>query len=516
MSKSFYRAFEDRHRGSPELIRGRLTAYLPFIEPLRELYQPPYALDLGCGRGEWLELLQDNNFQPHGIDLDVGMLADCTARGLPVTQGDAIAHLKLLDDDSQCIVSGFHIAEHIAFDDLQTLVIHALRVLKPGGLLILETPNPENLVVGTSSFYLDPTHLRPIPPLLLSFLTEYHGFARSHTVRLQETPELHQLADIRLMDVLGGTSPDYAIVAQKVAPPELLERFNVAFAAQYGIELNELAGRFDSTWNKRINALDQRLVAADGRIGVLAAAMASFFALQDRPMQTDSQAESVQTEIAPMDSRAERVMRCIEVLEAQTQLMELRELEQQQQAAATEALALAQLQRMAAVEERVLNQQKQIYELSAIGHQWQRQVYELEVERNALRQSASWRITAPMRFAAGLVAHPLRTLRSGANVVIHRAICSTERPLSRLMAAVLRRPQLSNRINSWLLRYPALYRQLIGVARRGGLVPGTPVYSPPAGLVDLHASPDLASLTPRARQIYADLQAAIENKQGTS
>lgn len=173
-------------------------------------------------------------------------------------------------------------------------------------------------------------------------------------------------------------------------------------------------------------------------------------------------------------------------------------------------------QRAAAAEASVRDQQKRIDELGGNAHSRWQQACALEAERNALRQSVSWRITAPLRFAAGLVTDPLRTLRSGANVVIHRTICITESPLSRLMAAVLRRPQLSHRINHWLLRYPALYQQLIGVARRGGVVPGAPVYSPPAGQVNMHASLDLASLTPHARQIYADLQAAIKNNKGTS
>ena len=160
--------------------------------------------------------------------------------------------------------------------------------------------------------------------------------------------------------------------------------------------------------------------------------------------------------------------------------------------------------------------QEQEQRAEARTQEQKRHIDALEAECSALRQSVSWRITAPLRFAAGLTTYPLRTLRSGANVVIHHAISATESTLSRLMAAVLRRPQLSHRINSWLLRYPSFYRQLMGVARRGGVVPSAPVYSPPAGQVDLHTSPDLANITPRARQIYADLQTAVENNQRTN
>ena len=85
----------------------------------------------------------------------------------------------------------------------------------PGGLLIMETPNPENIVVATRNFYLDPTHQRPIPPMLLAFVAEYAGFARVKTLRLQESKELVNKGDVSLQDVFAGASPDYAVVAQK-------------------------------------------------------------------------------------------------------------------------------------------------------------------------------------------------------------------------------------------------------------------------------------------------------------
>ena len=405
-STDFYRAFEERHRGPRKLIRSRLQVYQPFITPLLGIYQPANAIDLGCGRGEWLELLQDTGFAPQGVDLDAGMLAACTERGLPVTQGDALSHLQSLDDASQCIVSGFHIAEHLTFDHLKALVQQAFRVLKAGGLLILETPNPENLVVGASNFYLDPTHLRPLPPPLLSFLPEYHGFARVRTLRLQEQPELRQRSDITLMDVLGGVSPDYAVVAQKAAAPDVMERFDTVFDTHYGIDLNDLAGRYDGTLKKHINSLNQRLSNA----------------------------------------------------EAQAQLAETR-------------------------------------------HQTLVAVY----------SSWSWRVTAPLRWIGGLVLHPVATARAGANQFVHYSIKTFERPVSRLMGPVLRRPQLSYRINQVLLRYPALYRQLLEVAQRGGVIAGVPVLSAHTAPATSPSAPELASLTPRACQIYADLQKTINN-----
>ena len=248
---NFYKAFEDQHRGSRETIKARLAVYVPFIKKIQAAHPNATALDLGCGRGEWLELLQDNQLTASGIDLDDGMLSACRSLGLHVQTGDAITHLKSLPADSLSIVSGFHIAEHLSFDDLQTLIKEALRVLRPAGLLILEAPNTENLVVGTSSFYLDPTHQRPLPSALLSFLAGYIGFQRVKVLRLQEATSLKEKnAPISLFAVLSGVSPDYAVIAQKNAQNELLKDFDTVFNKEYGLTLEELSNRYQSQINE--------------------------------------------------------------------------------------------------------------------------------------------------------------------------------------------------------------------------------------------------------------------------
>jgi O-antigen chain-terminating methyltransferase len=261
MSVDFYRIFEEKHRGSRELIKSRLRVYLPFIEPLDDLYANPKAVDLGCGRGEWLELLKEAGFEAQGVDLDDGMLSACRDIGLEVQTHDAVEFLRGLPDASQVVVSGFHIAEHITFSDLQALVQEAFRVLKPVGLLILETPNPENIVVGTSNFYLDPTHQRPIPPQLLAFLPAYYGFQKIKTLRLQEPAELGYNKAPSLLDVLGGVSPDYAVVAQKGAVPEQMKLFEVAFEKDYGLTLETLALKYEA----RLASAEARLANAEAR-----------------------------------------------------------------------------------------------------------------------------------------------------------------------------------------------------------------------------------------------------------
>ena len=258
MSDHFYRAFEDKHRGSRELIKERLKAYLPFILPLLQAYPQGQAIDLGCGRGEWLELLTEVGLRPAGIDLDDGMLAACRQLGLTAEQGDAIAHLRGLPDESHVLVTAFHVVEHIAFEQLQTLVQQALRVLKPGGLLIMETPNPENILVATCNFYVDPSHERPIPPVLLSFLAEYVGFSRVKTVRLQESRELADQTHLKLEDIFSGVSPDYAIVAQKNADLSKVQLTINAFENQYGLSLEMLMRR----WNQQAAHIDRNIQAA--------------------------------------------------------------------------------------------------------------------------------------------------------------------------------------------------------------------------------------------------------------
>jgi SAM-dependent methyltransferase len=174
----FYRMFEDQYRGSTDLIKDRLSFYLPFILPLKEVYPQNFAVDLGCGRGEWVEMLADNGFFPTGVDINDEMVSAKKHEGIVFENRDALDFLKSLPGKSQSLITAFHLIEHISFSYLADLLVQVERVLLPGGLLILETPNPENFRVATESFYLDPSHLRPIPLQFISFLVDYIGIKR--------------------------------------------------------------------------------------------------------------------------------------------------------------------------------------------------------------------------------------------------------------------------------------------------------------------------------------------------
>lgn len=259
MSAPFYRAFEDVHRGSRQDIMRRLQVYLPFVLPIAQAHPATVCLDLGCGRGEWLELLAEHGLQAQGVDLDAGMLQAAQTKGLHVRQTDALQALQGLPEASASVISAFHLAEHLQFEDLQVLVDHALRALVPGGLLILETPNPDNLQVATCNFYLDPSHIKPIPSLLLAFMAQQAGFARSKILGLQENPGLRFQQELQLQDVLAGASPDYAVVAQKVAPADSADDLVHLFARDYGISTASLAQAYSAQQKRALSEMRRQI-----------------------------------------------------------------------------------------------------------------------------------------------------------------------------------------------------------------------------------------------------------------
>jgi O-antigen chain-terminating methyltransferase len=247
MTDHFYHAFEEKYRGSRDLIKSRQAAYLPYIDVLKAQRGNLKALDLGCGRGEWLELLKEWGIEAEGIDLDASMLSICYEMGLNVREDNALTVLAKMPSSSLDIISGFHIAEHLDFPDLVALVRNAFNALKPGGLLILETPNSENIAVATSSFYLDPTHHNPLPIQLLSFLFEYAGFSAIEEVRLNADIEVNKNSWISLHDVVAGVSRDYGIVGQTPFLTDSGSNLSIKnIQGEPGLTYLDLVGRFDS------------------------------------------------------------------------------------------------------------------------------------------------------------------------------------------------------------------------------------------------------------------------------
>jgi 2-polyprenyl-3-methyl-5-hydroxy-6-metoxy-1,4-benzoquinol methylase len=215
---ALYVSFEDRFRGTRGEIKNRVEYYLSYVDRISDSFSKVQVLDLGCGRGEWLELLEERGYQAKGIDLNRIMVKISQDFGLDVKEYDAIKYLESLEDSSLEMITGFHIIEHIPFPQLIKMYDEALRVLKPGGLVIFETPNPENLIVGSCNFYTDPTHINPIPPHTAHFILEERGFVNVVIDRI-EKGSVYSLSDPLLNEFYNSRIaqyPDYAIIGQKL------------------------------------------------------------------------------------------------------------------------------------------------------------------------------------------------------------------------------------------------------------------------------------------------------------
>ena len=218
LQDALYADFEETFRGTREDIRERQRAYLGYLGQQTAKARGKLALDLGCGRGEFLEVLAEAGFSARGVDLNGVMVRRCQELDLAVEEADALEYLHSQKAGSYSVISAFHLVEHLPTSKVVSLLDEAVRALKPGGLLILETPNPRNLIVGSCNFYYDPTHLHPLPPELLRFLVEARGFVRAEIKPLHPVPEYARpqggSVPERLAELLYGPQ-DYGIIAWK-------------------------------------------------------------------------------------------------------------------------------------------------------------------------------------------------------------------------------------------------------------------------------------------------------------
>lgn len=215
---AFYVALEDKFRGTREDIFERLKVYLPFIKNANIGTEDAPILDVGCGRGEWLELLQNNGCSATGIDINRVMIEQCQGRGLKVIEADVIEYLKSLPEQSLGGISGFHIIEHLPFEILLELFSETVRVLKKGGIVIFETPNPQNILVASYTFYTDPTHLHPLPRELVKFIAELQGLSKIQILNLHPYPEHLFLKGSEVAERLNQhfySAQDYSIIGYK-------------------------------------------------------------------------------------------------------------------------------------------------------------------------------------------------------------------------------------------------------------------------------------------------------------
>jgi len=209
-----YIAFENQFRGTADEIKQQQVKYLPFLSAIAQnISEPLKVLDIGCGRGEWLRLLSEHNYESEGVDLSHTMVDLCLLEGFKATQGDAIAYLENKDDNSVHVITAFHVVEHLPFEHMVRLFDQCLRVLKPGGKIIFETPNPENLTVSGYSFYLDPTHKNPIPPITLEFIARQRGYSQIDIYRYNPREEVGDVTP--LVENWFNSPVDFAVIAEK-------------------------------------------------------------------------------------------------------------------------------------------------------------------------------------------------------------------------------------------------------------------------------------------------------------
>jgi len=202
-----YVGFERRFRGDPEAVAAALAErYLDLL-----VANPP-VVDIGCGRAELVEMLARRGVEAIGVDTDPSMVAEARDRGLDVRQVDGNSFLRSREPGSLGAIIATHLVEHLEFADLVELLELAATRLRPGGVLIAETPNPTSLVVLGNSFILDPTHLRPLHPSLLTFLCEGAGFR-----------------DVRLRFHAPASDYHLPMIDEPDAPP-WTKRINEAFA----------------------------------------------------------------------------------------------------------------------------------------------------------------------------------------------------------------------------------------------------------------------------------------------
>lgn len=162
--------FVDVFRGSRDDL---LAAYAPLAD--RVAGSGP-VLDIGCGRGEFVELLRQRGTEARGVDLDADAVAAARAAGLPVEEGDGLAALANAADGSLGAVVLLQVVEHLSAQDLVNIVALCADKVRPGGVVVAETVNPQSLYVYAHAMFVDPTHLRPVHPAYLTFLFQEAGF----------------------------------------------------------------------------------------------------------------------------------------------------------------------------------------------------------------------------------------------------------------------------------------------------------------------------------------------------
>ncbi|MBI1895909.1 MAG: class I SAM-dependent methyltransferase [Acidobacteria bacterium] len=207
-----YLHFAERFRGAEDYVRDNQRFYIRCFQGRTDV------LDIGCGRGEFLDLMKDAGVPARGIDLDPESVRACRAKGHHAEVADLFHYLGALPEAALDGIFSAQVIEHLDPARLPEMLKLAASCLRRGGVLVLETPNPECLAIFATHFYIDPTHTRPIPPALLAFYLEEFGFGGIEVHRrapaVETMPSLASLPEDFRAAFFNGL--DYAVIAHKL------------------------------------------------------------------------------------------------------------------------------------------------------------------------------------------------------------------------------------------------------------------------------------------------------------
>ena len=395
MTDDFYRQLGKRFRGSRASVIERLQFYRPLLETQIAHTAPCKALDLGCGRGEWLELLIELGYEALGVEIDQAVLEESLTLGLPVTKADAMHTLEQWPTNSLSLVSAFHLIEHVSHEQRQSMAAQCYRILEPGGLLIWETPNPANLRVGTESFYLDPSHQSPLPHQLMKFLLEIAGFSYVKCIGLNHHSELEQTPEVSLYEVLAGTSPDYAVIGIKHHTEANWTQDLIAgfLEPTNGLSLEVLAKKYDDKYSSALRHLQSDV----------------FFLQEAR--QSDSQELKKEQEITRQQVGEWREDHTNHLEQLKTALWDVKDQLSTEQATIRQELGdilTKNNQQLDVLKTSLFDAKQQIFLLSHELHQHRLNNRALNQQLRDVYASSSWTLTKPFR----LIGRILKRIKS--------------------------------------------------------------------------------------------------------
>ncbi|MDD2941644.1 MAG: class I SAM-dependent methyltransferase [bacterium] len=186
-----YLLFENRFRGDEQLIRERVVDYVGYFKGADKP-----VLDIGCGRGEFLDCLKDSGIPAMGVDLDTAMVRRSTEKGHEVVHINCLDYLARCDDSSLGGLFGAQIVEHLQREDLEKLLRLAAKKVVPGGAVLLETINPQSFAALARNFFRDPTHVWPVHPDTLSYMMQLQGLQAEEVLMRSQYPEEGLLKEV--------------------------------------------------------------------------------------------------------------------------------------------------------------------------------------------------------------------------------------------------------------------------------------------------------------------------------